>query len=85
MGTGKSSLYKNTIGNLKPIHLIEELSKSGKKFTEKDIVMITKTKKGELVWLEKGTSLKGLEHIINRHEKDFEKKFGIKKKRYQTL
>lgn len=53
MGAGNSGEYKNTRGALKPEHLLEELRKSGVKFTEEDVVMITKTKKNELVWLEK--------------------------------
>lgn len=31
---------------------MDELRSSGVKFTEKDVVMIAKTKKNELVWLE---------------------------------
>lgn len=56
-----------------------ELRQRGEKFNEKDVVMITKTKKKELVWLEKGNEKKGFEHIIKGHEKDLEKKFGVKK------
>lgn len=71
MGAGNSGLYKNTIGALKPEHLMDELRKSGKKYNEEDIVMITKTKKNELVWLEKGNETAGLEHILNRHGDQF--------------
>lgn len=56
MGTGFSGDYKNTQGSLKPEHLMEELRASGNKFTVEDVVMVTKTKKGELVWLEQGDS-----------------------------
>ena len=79
MGSGNSSRYNNTIGSLISDYLIEELRNSGVKFTESDIVMITKTKKGELVWLEKGNQYAGLQHIISRHEQDFKNKFGILK------
>lgn len=68
MGTGNIELYKGTKWVLKPDHLMEELRESGVKFTEKDVVMITKTKNGELVWLEVGNESRGLTHIIKRHE-----------------
>lgn len=32
------------------------------------------------VWLEKGNSYAGLEHIMQRHAKDFEEKYNISKK-----
>lgn len=79
MGTGFKGDYKSTSGALKPEHLMDELRNSGHKFNEKDVVMVTKTKKNELVWLEKGSKATGLAHIIERHEKDLEKKFGVKK------
>lgn len=79
MGAGNSRLYKNTKGALKPEHLMDELRQSGVKFNEEDVVMITKTKKNRLVWLEKGNETKGLKHIIDGHEKDFKNKFGVSK------
>lgn len=79
MGGGNFGGFKNTKGSLKPEHLLNELRQSGVKFTEKEVIMITKTKKNELVWLEKGNERKGLEHILLRHEKDLERKFGVKK------
>lgn len=79
MGTGIRGGYNATHGNLKHEHLMDELRNSGVKFTEEDVVMITKTKKGELVWLEEGNEIKGLQHIINKHEIDFKNKFGISK------
>lgn len=79
MGAGNSGLYKNTKGALKPEHLMDELRQSSVKFNEEDVVMITKTKKKELVWLEKGNEIKGLKHIIDGHERDFKNKFGVSK------
>lgn len=79
MGGGNFGGFKNTKGSLKPEHLLNELRQSGVKFTEKEVIMITKAKKNELVWLEKGNKRKGLEHILLRHEKDLERKFGLKK------
>ncbi|MDO4605479.1 MAG: hypothetical protein Q4B23_05840 [Helcococcus sp.] len=79
MGTGISGDYKSTLGSLKPEHLMDELKNSGYKYNENDVVMVTKTKKNELVWLEKGTSTKGLKHIIEGHANDFKNKFGVSK------
>lgn len=79
MGGGNFGGFKNTKGSLKPEHLLNELRQSGVKFTEKEVIMITKTRKNELVWLEKGNKSKGLEHILLRHEKDLERKFRVKK------
>jgi hypothetical protein len=79
MGGGYFGGFKNTKGALKPRELMDELRESGVKFKEEDVVLITKTKINELVWLEKGDNTKGLEHILRRHEKDLERKFGLKK------
>lgn len=57
--------------------LIGELEKSGVKFTKEDVVFVTKDATGQTVWLEKGNSSAGLEHIINRHADDFQSKHGI--------
>lgn len=79
MGAGNSGLYKNTNGALKPEHLMVELRRSGVKFTEEDVVMVTKTKKNELVWLENGNDSRGQKHIVYGHERDFKNKFGVNK------
>ncbi len=57
--------------------LLGELIKSGAKVTVEDIVFITRDKTGQIVWLEKGNSDAGLEHIVLRHAKDFENAVGI--------
>ena len=66
--------------------LIAELKERKIKFTEKDIVFVTRDKTGQIVWLERGNSRAGLEHIINGdgktpgHLSDFAKAFeGITK------
>lgn len=71
MGAGNSGLYKKTNGALKPEHLMEELRQKGVKFTEDNVVMVTKTQTDKLAWLEKGNETAGLEHIINRHGDQF--------------
>ena len=80
MGTGFSGNYKSTSGSPKPEQLMDELKNSGHKYNEKDVVMVTKTNKNELVWLEKGTSTKRLQHIIEEHVNDFKIKFGVPEK-----
>lgn len=77
MGSGLSGNYKNTKGSLKPEHLMEKLRNSGVKFIEKEVVMVTETRKGELVWLELGNYKSGLQHILDRHEVHIHSKFGI--------
>ena len=51
--------------------LLEELANSGVKYNPEDIVAITKTADGKLVWLENGTDTAGLKHIIIEHADDF--------------
>ena len=41
------------------------------KYNPEDIVAITKTADGKLVWLENGTDTAGLNHIITEHADDF--------------
>jgi hypothetical protein len=51
---------------LKDPSLMEELGAlkaGGEKVTLEDVVMVTKTKDGRLVWLEKGNRGSGLQHI----------------------
>lgn len=51
--------------------LLDELANSGVKYNSEDIVAITKTADGKLVWLENGTDTVGLNHIITEHADDF--------------
>ena len=62
---------------LTPQPLMEELANSGVKFTPEDVVAVTKTPEGKLVWLETGKSGlrgSGLNHIIEVHSADFANK-----------
>ena len=59
--------------------LIRELVESGKKCKPENIVLITKSESDGIIWLETGNKKAGLEHIANRHAKDFEAR-GIKPK-----
>jgi len=47
-----------------PNELINQLNESGTKFTEEDVVGITRTPDGKIDWLEKGNPSAGLEHIM---------------------
>ena len=56
---------------------IKKLEEVGVKFNKDDVVFVTKSSDNQLVWLEKGNNIVGLQHIINNHTKDFYNKFGI--------
>ena len=87
MGAGFHGGFGNTEGSKRndTNKLFKELESNGVKFNKEAIVFITKDKTGQTVWLEKGNSSAGLEHIINGngrtpgHGKDFEKAFGVSK------
>lgn len=57
--------------------LLDELASSGVKYNPDDVIMVTKNVEGKLMWLEKGNSKAGLEHILAGHEEHFANK-GIK-------
>lgn len=63
--------------------MLEALSKSGVKYNPDDVIAVTKTVDGKLVWLENGNSKAGLEHIMN-HADDFSNK-GIPKEQIKDL
>jgi hypothetical protein len=58
--------------------LMAELAGSGVKYTADDVLMVVRDTDGRLLWLEKGGSDAGLEHIISRHADDFGRR-GITK------
>ena len=57
---------------------IKKLEEAGVKFKKDDVVFVTTSSDNQLVWLEKGNALVGLQHIVNHHEEDFYNKLGIK-------
>ena len=57
--------------NLKPQNLMNELANSGVKYNPDEVVAVTKTKDGKLLWLENGNTKSGLTHIMERHADDF--------------
>ena len=73
MSKGNSGLFNGTSGDTE--QLILELEKRHEKFSKDDMVAITKTKDGKIVWLEKGhlgLRASGLIHIFQEHQRDFE-------------
>ncbi|MDL2274476.1 hypothetical protein LJC34_08090, partial [Oscillospiraceae bacterium OttesenSCG-928-G22] len=57
---------RETGDNLRPEHLMDELRRSGHKFTEENVVAIMRTPEGKLVWLETGSESAGLAHILQK-------------------
>ena len=60
-------------------NFINILKENNVKFSEQDIVFITKDSSGKIVWLENGNKGSGLEHILDRHADDFKSKHNIEK------
>ena len=63
---------------------IHELEKAKVKFTKEDVIFVTRDQTGQLIWLEKGNSGAGLEHLLHGdgrktkgHENDFVVKHGV--------
>ncbi|MBA4492902.1 hypothetical protein ACFO25_08565 [Paenactinomyces guangxiensis] len=51
--------------------LFDELEAKGVKFSREASVGITRTPSGKITWLETGNSKAGLQHIMERHSKEF--------------
>ena len=69
MSKGDSHLFTGTSGAGKA--LIVEVQANGDKISPDKVVMITKDPTGKIVWMESGDSHSGLEHIIDKHSKEF--------------
>lgn len=52
---------------------LKEMAQNGVKFSPDDILRVEKLSDGRIVFLEKGNSSAGLQHIIERHGADFSK------------
>ncbi len=78
-GSGKLPL-----GGVKKQALLNELSSKGVKFSPNKVISISKTKNGQIVFLEEGNSKAGLKHIIDRHGDQFLHK-GISEKQIPDL
>ena len=58
-------------------HLLKELENSHTKFSKENIEFVTRDQTGQIVWLERGNAVVGLEHILKRHASDFMEKHNI--------
>lgn len=104
MGKGKCNEFENTFGategtlfepeereQLIDPDLVLELIKNKIKFTESDLLFVTKDKTGKIIFLETGNKTAGLEHIINgtdksgKHKNQFNDKFNINHSEISTL
>ena len=70
MSKGGSGLFKHTTGA--NTALMDELERSGEKYTKQNVIGITKDKTGKIVWLESGTESAGYKHILKRHLLEFQ-------------
>ena len=61
----------DALNNLKPQNLMDELASSGVKYNPDEVIAVTKTADGKLLWLEQGNTKSGLTHILERHADDF--------------
>ena len=61
------------VGNLKPQKFMVELASSGVKYNPDEVIAVTKTADGKLVWLEQGNEKAGLVYIM-RHKEQFASK-----------
>ena len=50
---------------------MDELASSGVKYNPDEVIAVTKTADGKLLWLEQGNTKSGLTHILERHADDF--------------
>ena len=69
MSKGSSHLFSGTSGEGQA--LIDEVISQGEKISPSKVVMITKDPSGKIVWMEEGNSTSGLQHIIERHGREF--------------
>ena len=81
VGTQGWLVHNSTSDRFNPCNagqLIEELIRNKVKFSFANLIGIVKSPSGKVIFLEKGNSRAGFEHILARHESDFAAK-GIHK------
>ncbi len=69
MSKGNSHLFSGTSGAGRA--LVAEVQARGDKISPENVVMITRIPSGGIVWMEKGNSMSGLQHIISEHGHQF--------------
>lgn len=65
MSKGSSHLFRGTSGEGRA--LIDEVILNGEKISPGKVLLITRDPSGKIIWLEKGNSRSGFEHIIREH------------------
>lgn len=75
----KKALKKQSKHGIQRDGLIRELINRNEKCIPSAIHKIGRTKDGQIVWLETGSSKSGLSHILKRHGKEFENS-GVSKR-----
>ena len=55
----------------RPAKWMDDLLATGEKFTPESVMAVTRTPEGKVVWLETGNVGAGMQHILDRHTKDF--------------
>jgi filamentous hemagglutinin len=70
-GAAASKLGNISIEANKKASLLKEMTSQGIKYTPENIVQVTKTANGKIVFLETGNSKAGLQHVTGEHAKDF--------------
>ena len=63
---------------------ISELSASGIKFTQENLIATGRTSSGKVIFLETGNSKAGLSHIIEKHADDFAR-IGVSKSQIPSV
>lgn len=77
---------KKTSENLIDEKLVSEMERNNVSFTKDNLVFTTRGKSGQIVFLEKGNSNAGLQHILDGngnkagHAEDFKRAVGINRK-----
>ena len=57
--------------------LFAELDKNNVKYTKENVIFIARDETGQIVFLETGNSIAGLNHILQRHSQNFKDAFNI--------
>ena len=67
----ENAVIKGASGAILDKKLMEELAESGFKYNADEVLYITKNYDGQLLWLEKGNTHSGMQHIMESHKTDF--------------
>ena len=68
---GVETGFMDDVVKYKPKNLMDELANSGVKYNVDDVILVVKTPKDNLIWLEQGNIKSGLTHILEMYVDDF--------------